>query len=348
MRNSPALPLIMLLIVPAGAPQQASPQQTAPQNTVPQKPAPQHAPPIIRARSDLVVVPVTVKDGRGALVPDLERDDFRIFEDGIEQETSLFSAEAFPLSAVILIDNDLPAKTVDAVQRSLESISAGFGPNDETALVLFDQFSDVVLNFTKDNDQLFAQLKRFHLGSSLSAPTVGSSVTGPVINGRTVQGQVPSISKTSNPGKNIDDAVHDAAQMLRGRGRDRRKIIFLISDGNNSRQNKWSFDITRQLLLSQDISVYSVVTAPNLLKLDGGRLLKYANATGGDYFYATKQADLEPLYSRATEQARNQYTLAYVPHHNAKGRSYHAIEVRVRRPELKLLAREGYYTGPAR
>src|SRR5579864_4641692 len=70
----------------------------------------------IRSTVSLVVVPVTVKNDSGALVSDLTQNDFRIFEDGIEQPIAQFSVEAFPLSAAILIDDDLKRSTADKVQ----------------------------------------------------------------------------------------------------------------------------------------------------------------------------------------------------------------------------------------
>ena len=55
----------------------------------------------ITVNSNLVVLPVTVKDRSGEMIPDLTREDFRIFEDNVEQKIDVFSAEAFPLSMVI-------------------------------------------------------------------------------------------------------------------------------------------------------------------------------------------------------------------------------------------------------
>ena len=308
----------------------------------------QDTPARIKSRSELVVVPVTVKDRRGVLVPDLRREEFRVLEDGIEQDIVLFSAEPFPLSAVIVVDNDLSMHAADAVQESLESISGGFGPADEAALLLFDEFPQPVLDFTADNDKLLTQLKRTKLGSSLSGQVAGPTVTPP-ITGAPGSPVTPSIpAQTSRSTKSIDDAIHAAGEMLRSRGRDRRKIIFLISDGSNSRNNKWSFDDTLRLLLSADISVYSIVVGSGLLKHGSNLLSKYATDTGGDSFYASKQKDLERLYSRLTEQARTQYTLAYAPHNADSKRNYHSIDVRVRRPDLDLLARQGYYTAAPR
>ena len=78
------------------------------------------------------------------------------------------------------------------------------------------------------------------------------------------------------------------------------------------------------------------------------RLAKYAKDSGGDVYYGLKSRDMEELYSRVTEEARNQYTLVYSPAGTDRSAEYHSIEVRVRREGLTLLTRQGYYTGVAR
>ena len=132
--------------------------------------------------------------------------------------------------------------------------------------------------------------------------------------------------------------------MLKGRGRDRRKIIFLISDGNNSHNNQHSFKDTIQLLLTADVSVYSISVGHALFQHETSRLEKYASYTGGDAVYAGNANDLERLYSKVSEQARNQYLLAFSPQEVDRSKDYHTIDVHVRRPNLNILAREGYYT----
>src|SRR5215472_11090420 len=88
---------------------QAAGQQPSLKNPPPPQEQDPHG--TIRSTVSLVVVPVTVKDDAGELVTDLQQNDFRVFEDGIEQPIAQFSAEAFPLSAVILIDDDLKRST---------------------------------------------------------------------------------------------------------------------------------------------------------------------------------------------------------------------------------------------
>ena len=81
------------------------------------------------------------------------------------------------------------------------------------------------------------------------------------------------------------------------------------------------------------------------LKRKFSRLLNYANDSGGDIYYAVQSAAIERLYSRITEEARHEYTLAYVPHGNNRNASYHKVEVRTTREGVTLKTRQGYYTG---
>jgi Ca-activated chloride channel family protein len=315
--------------------QQAAP---APQQTNPRR--------TITNVSALVLVPVTVKNSSGQIMGDLRRDEFRVFEDGREQQLSMFSTDPYPLSVVVLLDNDMSMKMRDQVQKSLASIAAALGPQDEAALMRFDEFPEPVQDFTKDNDAIFTQLRRLHLGESFPGDAIGPMTAGPQINNQSQLPEVPNYGmKQEKVVKDLDDAVYAAAQLLRARDpkRDRRKMIFLIADGQNSHHNKYTFNQTLQLLLSSDISVYTITVGSSLIpKHEPARMTRYANDTGGDAYFASKQGDFERLYSTVTEEARNQYTLAYVPQINTGG-EYHAIEVRVERVGLHVNARQGYY-----
>ncbi len=351
---------------PAQAPNLNPPPATpppAPQNPTPKSPTPQpqtgqstaqgqKTKPLspdqgkIIRRTDIVIVPVTVKNRDGVLVGDLSRDEFRLYCDNVEQQIIYYTSDPFPLSAVVLIDNNLSIKSADQVQKSLVAISGGFGPTDEVALVTYDQFPNTVADFSFNNDQLFNKLKRLDLQSHYPGAPVGGPLTaGPTVNGRSAENGLPTQLgvRQETETKDLDDAVYAAGEMLKGRGRDRRKIIFLISDGNNSRSNSHTLDQTLQLLLNSDVSVYSISVGHALLQHQSTRLEKYAQTTGGDTFYAGKDRGLENLYAKVTEQARNQYTLTFSPTEITKGKDFHSIEVRVRRPELDVTAREGYY-----
>jgi VWFA-related protein len=306
----------------------------------------------IRTTVSLVVVPVTVKDGAGELVTDLEQTDFRVLEDGIEQPIALFSADAFPLSAAILVDDNLKRGTAEKVQKTLATLAGAFSASDEVSLWRFDQVPEQISeDFIGDNDKLLTQLKHIDLSSSF--PGVGSytMTDGPRVNTAAPPGpaKIPTEANGHPNTKHIDDAIFAAAQQLQDRPRERRKIIFLISDGQNAKNNTHKYEETLQLLLSSDISVYAVgVGEANLNRgitfLGNNVLSKYAHSTGGDIFYGgVSRENLEGLYARVSEQARNQYTLAYSGAHTDRSKPYHTIEVRVKRPGLSLLTRDGYY-----
>ena len=357
LRKSSLLTAVLLLALAvslaklgAQAPEQNPAPPAAPQG---QQPPPQQgAPTRITIPVNVVVVPVTVKDGSGHLVPDLRRDEFRIFEDNIEQKISYFSVEVFPLSMVVLIDNDLKSKDEKQVAESLRAIVAGLSLNDETFVCRFDQFFHPGQGFITDQDKLLTELKRTQLDAQPSVAPSGAAINNaPSINGHSAIGDQPNIAGATmnikgQPTKALDDAVYNAAQLLKDRGRDRRKIIFLISDGvNGPKFNTYNYSTTLKELLRYNIAVYGVGVGSAYFDRRFERLSKYAHDTGGDVFYGLKSRAMEELYSRVTEQARNEYTLAYAPSGTDRGAEYHAIEVRVKRDGLTILTREGYYAG---
>jgi Ca-activated chloride channel homolog len=299
-----------------------------------------------------VVVPVTVKDKNGSLVADLKKDEFRVFEDGVEQELRRMNSDPVPISMVILIDNDLKAKDMQQVEPSLASIVAGMSTSDEAFVCRFDQFFHEGKGFTKDQDRLITELRRTELASKSSAPPPGDPFGGPTINNApapgapmsTANGSLQSIMGQNT--KTLDDAMYASAMLLKDRdSTKRRKVILLISDGRNGEKyNTHKYDVVKEELLRQGITVYAVATGATYFDRKFTRLVSYTKDTGGDIFYGVREDALSEFYSRITEEARNQYTLIYSPRGDSKV-DYHTIEVRVKRQGLVVLARDGYYGG---
>jgi len=336
------------------APQQGS-AAPAQSQSPPPPPQQQQKPAQIISTVTQVVVPVTVKDGSGRLVPDLRKDEFRILEDNVEQRIIHFSADAVPLSLVLLIDNDLNRKNARQVAESLDSIIAGLSASDEAFVCRFDTYVHEGHGFISDQDKLLTELKRTRLDEQPDAGPAGSVNDTPTINGHAATGDAPKLPETTlniqaQTSKALDDAVYAAAQLLKDRDpeRKRRKIILLISDGlNNPKVNANKYDAVMKDLLRYEISVYGVGVGAAFFNRKFERLAKYAKDSGGDVYYGLKSRDMEELYSRVTEEARNQYTLVYAPTGTDRSADYHSIEVRVRREGLTILTREGYYSGVA-
>ena len=194
-----ALPLFAVPVLWLGF--AAQPSQAAPQDAAPatQGPPPPDVPRLSDARAkitvnaNLVVVPVTVKDRTGRLVPDLGKDEFRIFDDNVEQKIDIFTTEAFPLSMVILIDNDLKDKDAKQVENSLDAIIGGMSNLDEAFVCRFDQFFHPGTGFSSNQDALLLQLKRTKLGSHTALLPPGGPFNEPTINGHAVDGS-PSVT----------------------------------------------------------------------------------------------------------------------------------------------------------
>jgi len=255
---------------------------------------------------------------------------------------------------VLLIDNDLKSRDAKQVSESLRSVVAGLSVSDEAFVCRFDQFFHEGKGFISDQDKLLTELKRTRLDDEPSAgPSSAAISNGPSINGHSATGDAPNITGSvlnikGQPTKALDDAVYAAAQLLKDRDpeRQRRKIIFLISDGiNGPKFNVNNYDTVLKELLRYNIGVYGVGVGSAFFERKFERLSKYAHDTGGDVYYGLKSRAMEELYARVTEEARNQYTLAYAPSGTDRGAEHHSIEVRVRREGLTILAREGYYAG---
>jgi VWFA-related protein len=136
--------------------------------------------------------------------------------------------------------------------------------------------------------------------------------------------------------------------LLHNRGLARRKMILIVSDGVNGPQfNRFTYQDSLQALLHDNISVYSLAVGSTLNKDKFQRLTSYSIDSGGDIYYASHSDRIESLYSQMTEEARHEYTLAYVPRAIHSIDPYHRVEVRVSRPAVTVKTRPGYYVAPS-
>lgn len=297
-----------------------------------------------KVHTEEVIVPVMVRNRGGDAFFGLEKKDFRMFEDDVEQRIAYFSNDPFPLSIVFLVDSDLPKSTADMVNQSLGAVLGGMAEGDEMAVVLFSQFPRTVMDFGSDQGQISDVLKRTELGHTFPGRGSRMMTEPPHPTPTSQDAGVPQTAKVlGKTSKDLDDAVMYCAEMLRTRGRDRRKLILLVSDGHNSRNNLASYTEVLHVVLANDISVYGIGVSEAVLDRKRTAIARYVDATGGDIFYAPTRGGLEEDYTRILEEARNLYTLSYAPQGTDRSKEYHVIEVRVERAGLRVLARDGYY-----
>jgi VWFA-related protein len=309
----------------------------------------------IRAKIDLVVVPVTVKGSNEKLVTGLQMEDFVILEDGRRQTISNFSTDPIPLSAAVVIDTGLSAGSLSKIQKTFPALAGAFSEFDEIAVYRYDKFVTKVLDFSQNAERIETAMNTLRdikpdapLRENLARGPF--SIPGPVINGAAVvpPGQVGVI--VTNPpkaSKVLDDAIFAAAADLGSRERNRRKIVLVISDGEST-GNDHSFDETTQSLLEKGVEVYAIGLDQPFPYKELSVLQQYAKSTGGDVYFVNSQQNIESSYSTVTEEARNQYILGYVSNNEVVGTGpvFRSIEVEVAGGNLKTRHRKGYYQYP--
>jgi len=320
---------------------------------------------------NFVQVPVTVKDDRGHLVAGLLPRDFAVLEDGKQQPLKFFTSDPFPLTAAVVLDMAMSDLEFSKVRETLPALVGAFGQFDEVAIYSYGSSVTRVQGFTPAQNDVFIQnIKRIQktaFGRAGGTPVVGGPFgSGPTVNGRPAD---PGAAVTINAPQNssiyrpeahvLNDAILAAAQDLATRDREHktRKVLFVISNGRELKSDA-SYSQVQKVLLTQQITVYGVSVGEsaipvydklNKIRLPGqgyGDILpRYANATGGQVFSEFSAEAIEKAYNQVTVVAKNQYTLGYTTS-DTKASTFHEIEVRVLKPDLKVTARAGYYPLP--
>jgi VWFA-related protein len=315
---------------------------------------------IISVNVNFVPIPVTVKDDDGHLVQGLLKRDFAVFENGVEQNVTFFSSDPFPLSAAVVIDLGMPNSAVRKIKETLSALDGAFGPYDEISVYTYGNTVHKEQGFANADALLrtLRGLRETARGENTGVPvTSGPLASGPSINGKPAIEGTPHVQSVDQPSRVMNDAILQAAQDLGERPENRRKVLFVISDGMEKGSRASYSDVLR-VLLSKEVGVYGIgvdaAAIPVYRRAErlhipglgtGNILPKYASATGGDVFSEGGRDAIEAAYQQVTLEARNQYTLGYntriSPVSNRR-----TIEVRVHRPGLKVYAKEGYYPLP--
>ena len=318
-----------------------------------------------------VIVPVRVTNEAGQLVSGLLSTDFSVYENGKKQVLNFFSSSPFALSTAVVFDLGMSDIAVQKVNQTFPALEGAFAPFDEVAIYTYTTAVARMADFRAVGRQLDAVLNQLKTSSGEvpGVPVTGGPLgpQGPTINGVPVGQPTSPVITPSKHAHVLNDAILRAAMDLGKRERNRRKVIFVISDGREYRSDA-SYSAVLQVLLSNGIMVYGVAVGSSAIP--GYRALeklhipgqgysdilpKYANATGGEILSEYSRSAIESVYQRLLGDARNQYTLGYVTRATPSD-TRREIEVRVNRPGCKssdlrpcvdVFAKQGYYPLPA-
>ena len=360
----------------AGQSSSSAPGQTAaPPTSTPDQEEPPYIPPAGQGPATTlvipvneVIVPVTVRDKKGAMVPAIDWRKFRVFEDGIRQRISYFITDPVPLSVAFVVDQSLPADVMNRVNESLSAVTGAFAPSDTVAVFAYNSTPRMITDFTG------AQGARLNVAlSQAKAPGRDMGVIspgGPMDDGPTQNGKQldPNVSphhgldvgnaiipKEYHP---LNDAILAAATELAKQPQGRRRVLYVISDGKEQ-GSKASYKEVVRFLLSNRISLSGTLVGdsaiwgvgyldkfhlPLLPTMRDNLLPKYQIATGGMLDSEISENGMQLSFARITNSIRDQYTLTYASHANLLASRFHTIEVRIEGiPNLDIVAPDGYY-----
>ncbi len=318
----------------------------------------------LRTRVNFVLVPVIIKDSKGNLIPGLTWRDFKVFEDGVPQQLTFFTVDPFPLSVAFVIDQSVPSDTMKKVNAALGGLQGAFTPYDEISVYTYASHVSQATSFTGAQSQrLTAVLQRVQSpGRDMQVPGgYGPMAEGPMINGHTID---PNLTPMHNGSyvpiipheiHTLNDAVLEAANGLAQRGKGRRRIVYIISDGKEHGSTASYKEVVRYLLTNQ-IAVYGTLVGDSatpvlgfldkfhlpLLGVDN-MLPKYTTATGGQLDAELSSNGIERSFAKIAEEVRTQYTLGYNSHRSVFDSRFRQIEVQVLRPNLNVVSKQGYY-----
>jgi VWFA-related protein len=306
-------------------------QQGQPQDQ--QKQPPQSQQPL-RVQVNLVNVFATVRDKHKGIISNLKEDDFKILEDGVEQKVAYFSKDVdLPITLGLLIDTSgsmdrvLPAEQ-DAASRFLRQVMR---PKDLTMVINFDLDANLIADFTQD----VSVLERAIRSTVMNAPAAGIGGTA---------GTIPN----SGGGTVLYDAIYLACHDELSTEAGRKAVIVLtdaVDEGSRLRvqdaiEAAQRADAVIHVLLISDPGVYGFGgfgnPGPSVAK-------KMADDTGGRVIDVHNSKSLEKAFDEISEELRSQYVLGYYPTNTKRDGTFRKIQVEVKEPDAKVLARRGYY-----
>jgi Ca-activated chloride channel family protein len=269
---------------------------------------------------DLALINVTVTDPYNRLVTGLDPDNFRVYEDNIEQEVVTFSSEDVPISIGVIFDfsGSMANKIGKAREAALQFFKTA-NPQDEFFLVSFNERAELTSAFTNSIEDLQSRMM-------LTAPK-----------GRTA----------------LLDAIYLGLSQMRG-ARNGKRALLILSDGgdNHSRYNE--SDIKR-LVKEADTQLYAIGIFDPLgyrnrtpEELNGPSLLgEVTELTGGRVFAVENLNELPDIASKIGMELRNQYVLGYRPSNKAHDARWRKIKIKLRAPKglppLNVYSKTGYY-----
>jgi len=275
----------------------------------------------IKRDVDLVVLHTTVEDAKGQFVSDLKQDNFKVYEDKVEQRISVFEREDIPVTMGLVIDNSgsMREKRAQVNAAALTFVKTS-NPSDEVFVVNFndDYYLDLDRDFTNDPKELQEALERIDSRGSTA----------------------------------LYDAVVGSLDHLKKAHKDKR-VLLVITDGDDDASRK-TFEYTVKAAQQSNALIYAVGVFSDYDQSHDKRMVRHskkilselAESTGGAAYFPNSLDEVQPICTMIAHDIRNQYTLGYYPTNESKNGAFRSVQVLVNakgRGKLSVRTRTGYY-----
>lgn len=287
--------------------------------------------PTLQVVVPVVTLPVTVRDGKGKLIHDLTKDDFRLKDDGHAVPIQYFSQNPdLPLTLGLMVDTSSSQTNYITKERTASKVffeSMLQRPEDRAFLVRFDYNVDMLQPMTNSQQLLETALRHledFHVPRN---PKGGGTL--------------------------LYDALVAASQKIGVEGRGRKALV-VLTDGDDVGSRLTLGDAVGYAELADTI-IYSVFYSeePAFAPMGttngsfGKRVLdSLAKTTGGRVYVVSKSMPLEKIFAEISEELRMQYQLGYTP--PASKKEYHVVELTTVNKKLTAVTRNGYFSRDAK
>jgi Ca-activated chloride channel family protein len=274
----------------------------------------------IRVNTTMALIPVAVYDPLGRFVTDLEKENFKLFEDKVEQEVTQFSSEDAPLTVGIVFDTSGSMGSKLAVSReAVKQFMKTANPEDEFFLIQFNDRPEMVVGLTPDPDEIVNRLMF-----------------------------VQSKGRTA-----LLDGIYMAMNQMK-KAHNPRKAILIISDGGDN-SSRYTESEVRNAVREADVQIYAIgIFEPMASRgrtpeeMSGPALLgEVTETTGGRNFAVGNLSEMPDVAAKISIELRNEYVLGYSPKNTTRDGKYRRVQVKLVKttglPQLKPIFRTGYY-----
>lgn len=295
---------------------------------------------VIRVETNLVSIPVSVRDRKGRFITDLRQEDFQIFENGARQAIAHFAPIDQLFSVVLLIDTSGSTQIrLKDIRDSAIAFIEQLRPDDRVLPISFG--NEVVAlrpSFTSDRETLRTAIRQTQ--TSLKRSSSGETIS--------IRGKTYSVVYA---GTRLYDAVHVASELFEPV--EGRKAIILFTDGFDSASQAATLKSTLQQVEKRDAVIYAVQYCnyceikdvmsrrPAIVRANN-YLEDLANRTGGRFYHARDMKKIAQAFTSIAEELRRLYSLGYYPTAQVETGAVRQVTVKVKRNDLVVRERKTY------